>query len=249
MSLRGPVLARLYGALVYVSSLALIFFAAMLTGTHARVAFIYIFLPGVLLAVLSPFIWSGSRSAMLLAFAVAVVVQFLIVGSDPLNWWLFLAMPGVFGALTVVALLATSRSASGGTVHGVADEVFAAVVYFSGVLAVFMAPFNHSRDFGWPGFALYAAVVGLLAGGLSALIWRGTIWAMIATFVLSLLHWLALAWIDSSLWRSVPHIAAPAVSGILTVVCIAAAAKAGRATPVQRGDEQSAAVETPPGLR
>ncbi len=107
MSLWGPVLARLYGALVYVSSLALIFFAAMLTGTHARVAFIYIFLPGVLLAVLSPFIWSGSRSAMLLAFAVAVVVQFLIVGSDPLNWWLFLAMPVVFGALTVVGLVAT----------------------------------------------------------------------------------------------------------------------------------------------
>ena len=146
----------------------------------------------------------------------------------------------VFGALTVVGLVANlpeHGSRHGGTAW--LDEVFAAVVYFSGVLAVFMAPFNYSRDFGWPGFALYAALLGLVAGGLSALIWRGTIWAMIATFVLSLLHWLALAWIDPSLWRSVPHIAAPAVSGILTVVCIAAAAKAGRATPVQSGDEQS----------
>jgi hypothetical protein len=185
---------------------------------------------------------------MLLACAVAVVVQVLIIGNDPLNWWLFLAMPVAFGALTVAGLVATSRSTAGGAGHGVANEVFAAVVYFSGVLAVFMAPFNHSRDFGWPGFALYAALLGLVAGGLSALIWRGTIWAMIATFALSLLHWLVLAWIDPSLWRSVPYVAAPTVSGVLTVVCIASAAKARPAAPVQSGEEQSAAVETPPGL-
>ena len=123
----------------------------MLTGTHARVAFIYIFLPGVLLAVLSPFIWSGSRSAMLLAFAVAVVVQFLIVGSDPLNWWLFLAMPGVFGALTVVALVQRPER---GRRHVPAWPTKSSPRWsISPASWRFMAPFDHSREFGWPGFA------------------------------------------------------------------------------------------------
>ncbi len=208
-----PGVARLYAALAYAASLALIFLAAMLTGTHARDAFIFIFLPGILLAVLSPFIWSGSRSAMLLALAVSVVVQIMVLGSDHLNWRLFLPMPVVFAALTVAGLASAKRPAEGDAAEGVLVEVFAALVYFSGVLAVFMAPFNYSRLLGWPGLAFYAGLVGLVAAALSALIWRGSKWAMMATFVLSLLHWLALAQVDPSLWRSVPNIAAAAVPG------------------------------------
>src|SRR5258708_22608643 len=58
MSRSGPVVARVYAALVYVASLALLFAAAVLTSTHAREAFIFVFLPGVLLAVMSRFIWT-----------------------------------------------------------------------------------------------------------------------------------------------------------------------------------------------
>ena len=223
-TLAGPLLARLYAALVYVSSLILVFSAAVLTGTHAREAFIFVFLPGVLLAVLSVFIWSGRRAAMILAFAVSAAVEIMMIGNDARNWWQFLAMPVVFGALATAGFIAAPRS--GNAAHRVADEVYAAVVYFAGLLAVFMAPFNHSRHFGGTGVALYALLVGLVLGGLSVFIWRGKFWAMIATFVLSLGHWLVLAGIDPSLWSRVPFIAAPVVSGILTVVCIATGAKA-----------------------
>jgi hypothetical protein len=68
-------------------------------------------------------------------------------------------------------------------------------------------------------------VVGLLLGALSVLIWRGKVWAMIAAFVLSLAHWIVLALLDPVLWQSMPYIAAPVVSGVLTVLCIALAAQ------------------------
>jgi len=219
--LAGPLLARVYAALVYLTSLVLVFGAAVLTGTHARQAFIFVFLPGVLLAALSVFIWSGRRAAMILALAVAVAVELMMTGSEPQNWWQFLAVPVVYGALTIAGLMAPVDRGSE-LPHRVADEVYAAVVYFAGLLAAFMAPFNHSRHFGGLGVALYALVVGAGLGGLSVLIWRGKVWAMIATFALALAHWLLLAGIDPSLWRSFPFIAAPVISGILTVVSIAA---------------------------
>jgi hypothetical protein len=227
--LAGPLLARVYAALVYLASLVLVFGAAVLTGTHAREAFIFVFLPGVLLAVLSVFIWSGRRAAMILALAVAIAVELMMIGNDPRNWWQFLAVPVVFGALTVAGF--SSPAGRGGEpTHRVADEVYAAVVYFAGLLAVFMAPFNHSRHFGGTGVALYALLVGAGLGSLSVLIWSGRRWAMIATFALALGHWLLLAGIDPSLWRSLAFIAAPVVSGILTVICIAAGARAKTAT-------------------
>ena len=218
--LRVSAVACCYAALTYASSLALIFLAAMLTGTRARDAFILVFLPGVLLAVLSPLIWRGRRSAMLLALAVAVVVELMIPDGGPLNWRLFLPIPLVFGALAFVGVASTGRAADGGPQPGATVEVFAVLVYFCGILAVFMAPFNHSRNLGWPGVAIYAALVGSVAGGLSASIWWGSIPAMISAAALSLLHWLALAWVDPALWRSAPHILAPAAFGILTLACI-----------------------------
>jgi hypothetical protein len=170
---------------------------------------------------LSPFIWRGSRSAMLLAFMVSVVVQLMILDSDPVNWRLVLPVPVLFGALTVAGVLATAAPPTNAPAPGVLVEVFAALVYFTGVLAVFMAPFNQSRHLGWPGLALYAALVGCAAGILSALIWRGSIAAMMTTFGLALLHWVVLGAIDPALWRDTPNIVAAAVSGVLAFLCSA----------------------------
>lgn len=75
MPRNGAVFARAYAALAYVCGLILIFGAAGVADTHAAGAFIAILLPGVLFAMLSPFIWSGSRSAMILAFAVSAVFE------------------------------------------------------------------------------------------------------------------------------------------------------------------------------
>jgi len=216
----GLLLARIYAALIYISSMLLMFAAAALTSTHARVAFIFVFIPGVLLAALAVFVWSGKRSAMILALAISVVVELMLVGNDPANWWQLLAMPMLFGVLTAAGLLLppADENPSG----RVADEVYAAMVYFAGLLAVFMAPFNFFRQFGAPGAALYALVAGLTLGALSVLIWRGRLSAMIAAFVLSLAHWLVLAGlVDASYWSNIAFIAAPAASGILTIVCFA----------------------------
>jgi hypothetical protein len=229
LSRSGPIVAGVYAALSYVSSLMLLFGAAVLTSTHARVAFIFVFLPGILLAVLSRFIWTGSRSAMILAFAVSVALEIILVENSPDSWGLFLALPILFGVLMAAGLATGSPSRSASAQARAADEVYAAVVYFSGLLAVFMAPFNHSRNFGLPAVMLWALLLGVVTGALSVFIWRGRIWAMIAAFALSLAHWLALAMIDPSFWGNLPNIAAPVAAGILTAACIALAAKAKRA--------------------
>jgi hypothetical protein len=222
----GTLAARVYAVLSYVTSLVLLFGAAVLTSTHAREAFIFVFLPGVLLAVLSRFIWTGSRSAMILAFAVSVALELMVVDNARESWGLFLALPVLFGMLAAVGLSAASPRTAAGAQPRVADEVYAAVVYFAGLFAVFMAPFNHSRNFGLPGVALYALLLGLVVGALSVFIWRGRIWAMVAAFALSLAHWIALANINPMLWGSLPNLAAPAVSAVLTAVCIALAVRA-----------------------
>ena len=222
LSRSGAIVARVYAVLSYVTSLVLLFGAAVLTSTHARVAFIFVFLPGVLLAVLSRFIWTGSRSAMILAFAVSVALELIVVDNVE-SWGLFLALPILFGMLAAVGLAAAAPQAAAGAPARVADEVYAAVVYLAGLLAVFMAPFNHSWSFGLPAVSLYALILGLMTGALSVFIWRGKAWAMIAAFALSLAHWIALAGIDPLLWGSLPNIAAPAVSGVLTAICLAKA--------------------------
>src|SRR5262249_29058430 len=135
----GPAIARVYAALVYVASLALLYGAAVLTGTHAREAFIFVFLPGIIFAVLALFIWTGHRSAMILAFAVAVGLELMMIGNDPASWGQFLALPVVFGVLTAAGL-AAAPSAQVARTARVADEVYAAVVYFAALLTVFMAP-------------------------------------------------------------------------------------------------------------
>jgi hypothetical protein len=224
----GPVIARVYAALVYLVSLSLLFAAAVLTGTRAREAFIFVFLPGVLFAVLCLFIWTASRSAMILAFVVALALPPMSVGNMPESWGYVLPIPVLFGMLTAFGLAAPASRTNGGGETRVADEVYAAVVYFSGLLAVFMAPFNHLRQFGLHGVGVYALALGVVLGTLAVLIWRGKVWAMIAAFALSLAHWIVLANINPSLWRSVPHLAAPVVSGVLTAICVASAARARR---------------------
>src|SRR4030081_1532009 len=127
----GTLAARVYAVLSYVTSLVLLFGAAVLTSTHAREAFIFVFLPGVLLAILSRFIWTGSRSAMILAFAVSVVLELMVVANAPESWGIVLAMPVVFGMLTAIGFaagLSTTAlpATNGGAAPRVADEVYAA---------------------------------------------------------------------------------------------------------------------------
>jgi hypothetical protein len=249
LSRSGPAVARLYAALVYLASLTLLFAAAVLTSTHAREAFIFVFLPGVLLAVLGRFIWTGSRSAMILAFAVMIALELMIVGNAPESWGYLLALPILFGMLTAFGFAAGSPRSNGVAPARVADEVYAALVYFTALLAAFMAPFNHSRHFGLPGAAAYALMLGVVLGALSVFIWRGRMWAMVAVFALALAHWIVLANINPLLWRSLPYFAAPAVAGILTLICIATAVRAKRSTAVQSGDESPPAVEASGELR
>jgi hypothetical protein len=224
----GPIVARVYAALVYLVSLTLLYGAAVLTGTHAREAFIFVFLPGVLFAVLALFIWTASRSAMILAFVASAALQLMSVGNMPESWGYFLPIPVLFVLLTAFGLAAPAPRTSGGGEPRVADEVYAAAVYFTALLAVFMAPFNHSRQFGLQAVGLYALALGVVLGALAVLIWRGRVWAMIAAFALSVAHWIVLANINPWLWRSPPYLAAPAASGILTIVCIAFAIRGRR---------------------
>lgn len=229
MPRNGTVFARVYAALAYVCGLVLIFGAAAVADTHAAGAFIFILLPGALLAVLSPFIWSGWRSAMILALAVSVVLELMVVGNAPANWALFLAMPVLFGALTVVGFVAGPRRTTG-SARRVVDKVFGAAVYVYSLVVVLMAPLNHTVQLGAPRVALYALPLSMLLGSLSIFVWRGRIWAMLAAFALTLAHWLVLASIDPSFWGSTPHIAAPVIGGILAAVgIVSAGVKAGAA--------------------
>jgi len=216
ISRSGTLVARAYAAVSYLASLALLFAAAVLTGTRAREAFIFVFLPGVLLAVFSRFIWNGSRAAMILALAVAVALAATLGGSE--EWAPVIALPVVFAILTGAAFVAASPAAA--PPSRVADEVYATVVYLAALLAVFLAPFNYSRSFGLAGAGLYALLVGPALGALSALIWRGRIWAMVAAAALASVHWFVLAKFDPLLWRSVSNIAAAAVAAALMLACV-----------------------------
>jgi hypothetical protein len=228
LSRGGSAVARIYAALVYIASLVLLYAAAVLTGTHAREAFIFVFLPAVIFAVLALFIWTGHRSAMILAFALGVGLELMMATNDPASWGYFLVLPIVFGGLTALGLAASLPAANARASARVADEVYAAVVYFAALLAVFMAPFNHSRQFGLQTVGVYALVVGIVLGVLSVFIWRGRIWAMVAAFALSLAYWLALASMSPMLGRSPAFALAPVVSGVLTIICIAAHIRARR---------------------
>jgi hypothetical protein len=217
---RGDRVARVYAALVYITSLAMLYGAAVLTGTHAREAFIFVFLPAVMFAVLALFIWTGHRSAMILAFVLGLGVELMMAANGPASWGDFLVLPVVFGLCTALGLAAAPPTVARPTAR-VADEVYAAVVYFAALLAVFMAPFNHSRQLGLQTVALYALAAGIVLGMLSVLIWRGRIWAMVAAFALSLAYWLAIGSMTPVFWRSPGFALAPVVSGVLTIVCVA----------------------------
>jgi hypothetical protein len=104
LSRSGAVVARVYAALVYIASMALLYGAAVLTGTHAREAFIFVFLPAVIFAVLAVFVWTGHRSAMILAFALAVGLELMMISNDPASWGYFLVLPVVFGLLMALGL-------------------------------------------------------------------------------------------------------------------------------------------------
>src|SRR5262249_2741718 len=157
----------------------------------------------------SVFIWSGHRAAMILTFAVAAVLELMLAGNARDDWAPFLPLPLVFGMLTIAGLVVPWQRPNAPTPARGAGAVDATVVYFAALLTAFMAPFNHSRNFGLPVIGLYALVAGLVRGALSVCIWRGKVWAMVAAFALALAHWIVLAALDPLLWQSVPFIAAP----------------------------------------
>jgi hypothetical protein len=165
---------------------------------------------------------------MILALALAMTLELMMAASDPAGWGNFLALPVVLGLVGVLGV-AASPLASRGTGTRVADEVYAALVYFAALLVVFMAPFNHSRQLGLQTLALYALAAGIVLGALSVCIWRGRIWAMVAAFALSLAYWLALGNMNPIFWRSPAFAVAPVVSGMLTVICAATRIRARRA--------------------
>ena len=135
---------------------------------------------------------------MLLALAVSVVVlQFIVLGSDHLNWRFFLPMPVVFAALCVRrSSISAERPANSDAAEGVLVEVFAALVAISpAFLPCSWLPWTVPGS--WAGRGLRSMRAGRACGrGSDALIWRGSKWAMMAAFVLSLLHWLVLAQVD-----------------------------------------------------
>jgi hypothetical protein len=165
---------------------------------------------------------------MILAFALGLGVEWMVAVNDPASWGYLLVLPIVFGLLTALGLAAAPPAHACATAR-VADEVYAAVVYFAALLVVFMAPFNHSRQLGPQTVALYALAAGIVLGVLSVQIWRGRIWAMVAAFALSLAYWLTLGIMSPVLGRSLGFAVAPVVSGVLTIVCVAIQISARRA--------------------
>jgi hypothetical protein len=83
----------------YAFSLVLAFFAGSLLHTHAALWAPFVFIPGVGLAVLSPFIWFGAHWAMFLALLIGVA----LLGVHP---WFFLIIPVTLGMLTLVHAIA-----------------------------------------------------------------------------------------------------------------------------------------------
>jgi hypothetical protein len=217
-----PLVVRIYAALTFACGLALVYVAAGLTDTHANGMFIFVFLPGLLLVALCPHIWSGRRWAMILALAVAIALELMAVANDPGIWWLLLAMPVVFAALTATGLARTPGGSYRVIERRVEDEVYAAAVYLYALLLAFLAPLDLTRIFGRADVTLYALGLGLVLGWLSVAIARGHVGAMLAAFAPLLLHGLAICWFVPDLAHSAPYLAASAAALVLTVVCLIA---------------------------
>ena len=213
--------ARAYAVVAYAFSLFLVWMAAMAADTHAAAWSIFIFLPGVVFAALSPHIWSGSRWAMIVAFFAVAVLDIAVTVETPGDWWLVVVLPVVCGALTLAHIAAESTSDDSLVPQArVADQVYAALTYMYGILVAFITPY-HAHNLPMPPvLSGYALISGLVLGALSFFIWRGKVWAMAFAFLLTLAQWLVLVSLNPVFWTYGVYFAGLAVSALLTLTCV-----------------------------
>jgi hypothetical protein len=223
-----------YAAVAYLSSLILIYLAGALRGTHAAGAAVLPLFAGSLFGALAPFIWRGSRWALISTFAVSLIAFLTVVSQSPADVWYAVPFPVVFGLLTALAMITGYPTAAAVRNGDMIRKAYAALVYLYSFVAVFLwsdsvtyvrlgvDPWGYTQNRHAP----YVVLFGFLLGALSIPIWRGTLWAMLLACVLTLAHWLALAMLVASFWLDPWYAAVPVLSAFLTVVVLASSLRA-----------------------
>lgn len=210
-----------YAALVFLAALLMFSAAATLSQTHAAGGAIFPFMLGVGFAALAPLIWRGRRWAMIAVPLVAAAVGIALVAGDPAEWWIALPLPATFGLLAAAAL-ATARPLQPEPAGGPVARLFATATYaYTLVLAMF-AERSYTYQLGRPAVMLYVVPFGFVLGALGVLIWRGRIWAMVATTVFASAHWLWFAALVPSFWTNALYAAAPVAAAALTIASVIA---------------------------
>jgi hypothetical protein len=212
-------IARTFAVVSYAFSLLLAFLAGAVLDTHAVGLAPHLFIPGVGLAVLSPFIWFGARWAMILVFVIAMALELAIVIASG-EWWFFLAVPVVLGMLTLMHVMARVSDSQPTSQAGAINKFHAGLVYAYSFAAALAAPIYHTNRLGAPISASYALFLGVTLGAMSYFIWRGASWAMIAVCALVTMQWLVLGSLDSTFWASGVYGAPPIVFALLTIASI-----------------------------
>jgi hypothetical protein len=222
-----------YAAVTYLSSLFFIYVAGVLSGTHASGAAVIPLFAGSLFGALAPFIWRGSRWALIGTFAVALIALLVVVNQSEADTWYAVPFPVVFGLLTALAMITGSPTAAATRNDNMIPKAYAALVYLYSFVAVFLwsDSVTHVRlgvdpwGYTQPRRAHYIVLFGFILGVLSIPIWRGRLWAMLLACGLTLVHWLALAILVASFWLDPWYVAAPMISALLTVLFFASSVR------------------------
>jgi hypothetical protein len=211
--------ARTFAVVTYAFSLLLAFFAGALSDTHAVGLAPHVLIPGLGLAVLSPFVWFGARWAMILVFLIGVALE-SAVGIASGDWWFFLAFPVVLGMLTLLHAMARPSDSRPTSQAAAINKVHAGLVYAYSFAAALAAPIYHTYRLGAPIVSSYGLFLGIALGAMSYFIWRGASWAMIVVCALVTMQWLVLGSLDSAFWANSVYSAPPLVFALLTVASI-----------------------------
>src|SRR5262245_56016668 len=126
-----------YAAATYLGSLFLIYLAGALRGTHAAGAGVIPLLTGLLFGALAPFIWRGSRWALIGTFAVSLIAFLTVVSQSPADARYAVPFPVVFGLLTALAMI-TGYPAAAERNGDMIPKGYAALVYLYSFVAVFL---------------------------------------------------------------------------------------------------------------
>jgi hypothetical protein len=216
------VIARTIAVVSYGFSLLLAFLAGAVLDTHTVGLAPHVFIPGVGLAVLSPFIWFGARWAMLLAFFIGVALESAIVIASG-DWWFFLAVPVVLGMLTLMHAMARASDSQPPSRVAAINKVHAGLVYAYSFAAALAAPIYHTNRLGAPITSSYVLFLGVALGAMSYFILRGASWAMIVVCGLVTMQWLVLGSLDSAFWANSVYSGPPIVFALLTIASIVVA--------------------------